>query len=240
MTQSVTYVSELPHAREVSLLGTADLNFWTDWLRKEGLAPAEKDGKAQLLLIAAAGRFMGVNFSELSFSVLVGPCDEGKYAHGAYLVQAFNSVRFFAFCERFFFSTPYEHGVVEVRSEMPASVRLAVRGEELFRAEMSAAEAGSRGEPAGQVDEGWQGPVFLPERTGQAERRKLFFARIHGSTQTYPFSPNEDRLTIQPTPAFPVLQALLDSHFRVDEWAVRPDAYHAKSKTYRRADAPRD
>jgi hypothetical protein len=59
--------------REVSLLGSADLTFWKDQLLNEGLVPAEKDGKSQLLVVAAEMKFMGVRFRELSFSVLLRP-----------------------------------------------------------------------------------------------------------------------------------------------------------------------
>jgi hypothetical protein len=41
---------------------------------------------------------------------------------------------------------------------------------------------------------------------------------------------------IRPSPGCGLLQALRDSHFAAEEWVVREDATHAKSKTYRRAD----
>ena len=40
MSLGIKYVADLKHVREVSLLGTADLAFWEDRLRGEGLAPA--------------------------------------------------------------------------------------------------------------------------------------------------------------------------------------------------------
>jgi hypothetical protein len=119
MSTTVRYVAELTHVREVSLLGTADLAFWEERLKEEGLAPAESEGKALLLLIAADSKFMGVRFRELSFSVLVGRQEEGARRGGAYLAQAFNSCRLFAFCERTFFSTPYYHGDVRVSASFP-------------------------------------------------------------------------------------------------------------------------
>ena len=53
MNPPVKWVAELPHVREVSLRGSAELAFWKDRLRKENLIPAEKDGKAQILVVAA-------------------------------------------------------------------------------------------------------------------------------------------------------------------------------------------
>ena len=106
--------------REVSLLGAADLAFWNDRLAREDLAPAERDGKAQVLVISAEGKFRGFRFRELSFSVLVAPPDARVGRDAVYLLRAFNSRRFFAFCERFFFSTPYYPGDVRVSASVPA------------------------------------------------------------------------------------------------------------------------
>src|SRR4051812_1979975 len=108
---AVKYVAELAHVREVSLLGSAELTYWKDRLQGEGLTLAERDGQAQVLIVAADSRYMGVRFRELSFSVLTAGY-QGDPAEGAYLVQAFNSCRFFAFCERALFSTPYYHADV--------------------------------------------------------------------------------------------------------------------------------
>ncbi|MEK6322975.1 MAG: hypothetical protein AABN33_14980 [Acidobacteriota bacterium] len=77
MNTSVKWAAELAHVREVSLLGTADLAFWKERLLKEDLVTAERDGKAQLLVVASDMKFMGVRFREVSFSVLVCPPEDG-------------------------------------------------------------------------------------------------------------------------------------------------------------------
>jgi hypothetical protein len=236
MNTPVKYVAEPTHVREVSLFGTADLGFWKEQLAKENLAPAESAGRAQLLIIAADLKFMGVRFQELSFSVLVAQRDGGIPQHGAFLLRAFNTCRFFAFCERVFFSTPYYYGAVRVSAAFPASMQLAQRGETLFRAEMQADPTGSR-EPVRTGEDGWEAPVFLPAtRRGKDRPGRLFFARIKGHTRTYPFLPSIDSITITPSRGSEVLQALLDSQFTGQEWAVREDATHAKSKTYQRSE----
>jgi hypothetical protein len=38
------WVAELSHVHEVSLLGTADLGYWTDYLKGDALVPVEKGG----------------------------------------------------------------------------------------------------------------------------------------------------------------------------------------------------
>src|ERR1700722_18290838 len=103
MNTTVKWAAQIAHVREVSLLGTADLAYWEDRLRRENLLPAERDGQAQLLIIATDSKYMGVRFRELSFSVLVSWSEGGVPQDAAYLVRAFNSFRFFALCERVLF-----------------------------------------------------------------------------------------------------------------------------------------
>jgi hypothetical protein len=90
--------------------------------------------------------------------------------------------------------------------------------------------------------------VFLPERrakTGGAS--KLFFAKIEGHTRAYPYLPSRDELEITSSAGANVFRLLLDGGFAGQEWIVREDATHAKTKTYcarealaafRAADAP--
>lgn len=238
------YVAELAHVREVSLLGSADLGLWAERLRGEGLTPVEHAGRAGVLVVGCDSKFFGVRFRELSFSVFVHRHDEIEGANAAFLAQAFNTSRFFAWSERNLFSTPYQHGMIDVDVGLPASIRLDLEGETVFSAVMS----GDSNQAAGSGDphrtrtksrngvEGFNGPIFLPRRANESGRSgRLFFAKIEGETQAYPFLPS-DTLMLRPSPRSPVLQALIDSHFLVDEWLIRRDATHAKSKTFRRVD----
>jgi hypothetical protein len=235
MNTSPQWAAELAHVREISLLGTADLAFWKERLLKEELYPAECDGRAQLLIIAADAKYFGVRFRELSVSVLVSRPREGTWQDAAYLVHAFNSCRSFALCERVFFSTPYYYGDVRVSASLPASVHLVHKGEVVFAAEMAADVPGPGREPSHCGEACWEGPVFLPNsRRRKVRTGKLFVARLRGHTQKYPFLPGSDSVAIGPLPDSEVLQALNGSHFLAKEWIVRADATHAKSKTYRR------
>src|SRR5262245_46794714 len=166
--QAIQYVAELSHVREVSLLGTADLTFWKDRLRREELIPTEQDGRAQILILAAHSKFMGVRFTEVSFSVLVSQAEQASRREGAFLVQAFNSSRLFAFCERAFFATPYYHGDCHVSTTAPVSIQIIRGGGLVFRGAAAARE------PSRSGPDGWAGPVFLPRG------RNKFFARIRG------------------------------------------------------------
>lgn len=233
----IKWAAKIAHVREVSLFGTADLGYWAERLRREDLVPDDRDGRARVMIIAAALKWMGVRFRELSVSVLVRTGAGDAERKGAYLLQAWNSSRFLAACERVFFSTPYWHGDVRVSASGPASIQV-VRGVEIvFAAEMRPdGVAGDGGEPTRAAEGGWSGPVFLPgSAAATIGRRKLFFAKLEGLTDMHPFNPGNDGLTIRPSPGCDALAALVESNFVATEWVIRPDAKHAKSKTYRRA-----
>jgi hypothetical protein len=177
MNRAAKWAAELAHVREVSILGTADLGFWKDRLLIEDLLPAERDGQAQLLVTACDSMYRGVRFRELSFSILVSQPQEGPPQDAAYLVRAWNSNRLFAFVERVFFSTPYEHGEVRVSASLPASIHLVKQGEVVFGAEMAADGPGLGREPIRRGENGWEGPVFLPKNSrGKGSQGKVFFA----------------------------------------------------------------
>ena len=231
LNESAKWAARLDHVREVSLLGTADLEFWKRRLQMDDLVPLANDGQAQILVIAADSKYMGIPFRELSFSVLVSDTQKGGDA--AYLIQAFNSSRLFAFCERVLFSTPYSHGNIRVSNVQPVSVELRAKAGCLFNAEL---RAGQR-EPLRCEEDGWEGRIYLPSHRGaKKDRSKLFFARIQGTTKTYEFVPSEDLLTFSPSANSDAIEAIRDSNFVAREWMIREDATHAKSKTYERSD----
>jgi hypothetical protein len=147
---------------------------------------------------------------------------------GAFLVQAFNSKRFFAFMERNWFRAPYQHATPSVSAESPAGMELLDGRDLAFSARMAAART-----PARTGDDGWEGPVYLPRRPGSPGH--VFYGRLRGLAHFYPFLPDQDVVTIKPTPRMHVLQALGDSGFASSEWSVRADAVHCKSKTYPRS-----
>jgi hypothetical protein len=215
----IKYVVKVPHVREVSLYGNADLAFWRERLAPEGLAPRDENGRAELLLIAAHMRWMGVWFSELSISIAL----ESEAPAKMFLIHAFNSIPWFAWVERVLFQTPYYPG--QTRLETRAPLALEVEGQ--LSARMTAAR-----EPAWSGAESWEGGILLPRelsRTAKAE--KLFYARLSGQTEIYPFTPNDTLQWAAASPS-PIIQALRDSHFTGKEWHVRADATHAKSQTY--------
>jgi len=63
MSTPVKFVAALKGVREVSLLGTADLPYWRQVLAKEGLVATERDGAAQIMVVAADD-FAGSHFAK--------------------------------------------------------------------------------------------------------------------------------------------------------------------------------
>ena len=219
------FVAELQGVREVSLAGFADFGYWRKALEPEGLLPVESDGHAQLMIVAADATFRGLRSQELSFSVLAARADNWGEP-GAFLVQAFNSRRFFAFCERWLFKTPYTFGEVIVESSLRAGVRFAAGQNARFHAQMGT----DSGEKTSDVDGGWEGPIYLPSQSQRRARK--FFGCIRGETVKVAFRDGLDSWSSVPSEQAGVLQQLVDSGFAPVEWQIRPNAYHAKSKTY--------
>lgn len=228
----VKYHVEVSPAREVTLLGEADADYWRQRLQPEGLLPTIRDGRSQLLLSSVEARFNGIRFRELSISIFVCKTEGSGTWDGAYLMHAFNSNRFFAFVERTFFATPYWPARIDVQSALPAAMEARSSTGSLLRAEM--AQNTNRREPVRSGYEGWAGPIFLPSKPGRSGRSKLFFGKIVGDTQVYAFDREHDRLKFSAAPEDPAIGWLQDSNFVGRQWMIRAQATHGKSKTVRR------
>ena len=103
---SVKFVATVYPVREVSLLGSADFAFWADRLAADHLVPQACEDQARAMINASDAKYLGIRFRELSISIFCQRRD-GNQQEAVYLVQAFNSVRWFAWVERSMFSTPY-------------------------------------------------------------------------------------------------------------------------------------
>jgi hypothetical protein len=225
------YIAEISPVREVTLIGAADLAYWTDYLHAENVRPANHDGQAQIYISAAASRFKGIPFREVSISICAYPDGADATQEGIFLAHAFNSARFFAWCERTFFATPYYYAAVAVDPGPPASFEVTQRMGARLRAAMAATTSANRREPihSGQC---WEPTIFLPTRLSKPNAPpKQFFARFSGDTQVFSYLPDRDRITIQPSAAAPILQSLIDSRFAGRQWMIRQSGTHARSKT---------
>lgn len=149
----------------------------------------------------------------------------------AFLICATNSSRLFARMERVFFRTPYMYGLVNLEQSFPYSMALIERGRIVFNASMDAATLRTQRE-----EQVWEGAIFLPGKAGRAGDR-LFFARLGGATDRYPYTPGRDMLAIHPPDSSSVLHGLVRSQFTGKAWQIRGDANHRRSRTYRRSQA---
>jgi hypothetical protein len=220
------YAAVVEHVKEVSLYGIADLGFWTKQLAVEGLRPSSNNGQAEVLIGATDLKWRGFHFSEFTLSIAAQPDRETGTQAGFYLPQAFNSSRLFAFSERALFKTPYAYGAVTITDRLPVAISVSDDRRVMLNARMAASIPCLRHE-----EEWFEGPIYLPG--GQ----RLFYARLGGLTETYPFVPHMDSIEIHPQPRFEIFQWLGASGFMPMEWRIRHAAMHAKSKTYTRPSA---
>ena len=190
----------------------------------------EVEGRAQIVLSGVSSKFMGLPFRELVIAVSTTQEPAGSRRDEVYLVHASNSSRLLAWSERTFFATPYFHARIDVATGPPARISVRQAGQELLRAELAADDKTSPREAIRTEDETWEGPIHISSQ-------RQFFARLGGVTRTIAFDAARDLLNLQPFAGVPALQWLLDSGFRGQEWAIRDDAHHARSKTFRRKSA---
>jgi hypothetical protein len=214
----VKYIAEINGGREVTLVCAADYEYWQSRAANEQLTIASVNGAAEVWLSAVQLRWMGVRFNELSISVRL------EADNSVLLITAFNTSRLFALSERLFFSTPYRQERVEINTQPPEQFVLYDGVKTAL-----AARHGS-GSEVQSHNELWEGAIWLPSARPGASR-KYFYARLGGETRVSPFNPSSDTLEIQPS-RHPITQTLIESRIRGVEWRVRPNASHARSKTF--------
>jgi hypothetical protein len=229
MDKPPKYVTSVTRVREVSLRGSADLGYWTDRLREERLTPMDRDGDAEILIVAAAMKFLGIRFTEVSFSVSVTESAADPPRDAALLGQAFSTSRLLASCERVFFAAPYAHAHCRLSVSLPVSIHVDRNGDAIFQAEMGASSSAGERQPSRTADDRWSGAIHLPRtRIG---RGSLFFARLEGLTREYPILP-DDTVRFGAYRGIGILEDLVASRFAAQTWIVREDATHARSKTF--------
>jgi hypothetical protein len=174
MSADIRYIAAPKHVREVTLRGTAVLDYWKKRLAEVDLIPVVRDDRAEVLITAASMTFMGLRFTEVSFSVPVVPAADVPHSNAALLLHAFNTSRMLAFSERLFFRTPYYYGGCRVSTVAPISIQLLEADREAFRAELRFETSGFIREPARRGYETWQGPIYLPTVSTSSGKRYMF------------------------------------------------------------------
>jgi hypothetical protein len=224
------YPTTVRDVEEISLTGTADAAGWQELLDPEGLTVYRPDDRAEVLLLACGSRFLGVRFRELSLSVRVSLRGDGTTADAYFLLAARNSVRFFAWAERTFFKTPYEHGEVRLAAGERPFLRAPEKSGVLLEAEM-----GEAPREASEGDEEWEGPIYLPTRASRGERRgKLFFAKLTGPSTVRRFDEASDSFHVEPRGPNDPFGILARTGFRPATWMSRIGGVHSRSRSQAR------
>ena len=228
---TVPYIATIQHVREVALVGSSDLAYWSKHLQTARLYPWNNAGQAELLVSVPRLRWMGLSFCELSIAVRVSLSSDGASDDGVYLAYAFNTRPMMAWMERAFFSTPYHHAQIDLNEHLPCGFSLHDGEHEVIEARMGPVER-----EGVTRDEHWEAALYLP-RTGHTgtNGRKQFHAKIAGATKVFAFVAGTDRFVAHPSFRHAGLDCLVDGGFAPRDWHVRPDAVHARSKTFRRA-----
>jgi hypothetical protein len=220
--EKAKFVAVVESVKELRLIGNANLDFWNERLSGKPYQALRIGGRAEITIGASALVWKGFRFNELTVSLAVAAKENPFEQIGYLLLHAFNSNRFFAFCERTFFSAPYHFGKTSLRETAPCSMNAVSKERIVLKAEMSAAARETIEE-----NERWTGAVFLPVAKGE----KYFIAELSGVTKICPFVAT-DRIQLQADAKDDVFARLADSGFKGKEWRVRAEAFHAKSNTY--------
>lgn len=223
------FIVNVPHVKEVSLTGQADLSYWQARLSPHGLFPFTTTGQADVVISATALYSMGRHTNELTIGVPACERPAADSFDGMFLVQAFNASRLFAWIERTFFSTPYDLGHIQLDDRVPARISLADQGGAMIDLRQASGALLQHSQ-----NEDWQGRIYLPRRGN--DRRgsgRYFVARLAGFTEMY--AADAATVVLASRPQWPALQWLLDSNWTPTTWRVRHDAVHARSRTFVRA-----
>ena len=214
--EDAKYVATVSNVKELRLIGEANLEFWNKQFVDKPFQVFHKNGFAEITIAATELVWKGFRFNELTIVLTLGEKGNPTKQDGVFMLSALNSNRFFAFCERTFFSTPYHFAKINLSETKPFSMSSSVNNQSVFKAEMSKSMSPSR-----EVDDDWEGTIFLPSG-------KYFIAKLLGKTQIYQFD-KADEITFAKHPIFDLMA---QSNFTGKEWRWRSDAFHAKSKTY--------
>ncbi|MCA9255162.1 MAG: hypothetical protein KDA33_05965 [Phycisphaerales bacterium] len=220
------YAAVVKHAREVTLMGTADADHWAAPLERVGLTPCRRDDRVGMLISVAAGKW-GIHFREVAIGVAACRQPGCNAPDGYYAAYAFHSSRLFAWCERTFFKASHRLATIDLTLDPPASIEIRSETDIALRAAMGTARERSRQETVDIVF-----PVFLPNRGDRmASNRNVFHVRIAGETDAYPYESESDFFTVGEDNGALAMPLLAECDFQGTEWLVRRDAIHARTKT---------
>lgn len=222
--------AEIHNVCEMTLLSTADLTVWRDYLSAYSLVPADYNGRSVVLMICSEMEYMKKSFREFSVSVLVEAIKHHSGSEGAFLLYALKTNRLFAWSERVFFSTPYYFGRISFDSARLSRADIFYGNDHLFTICNSISSSRL---PEFENEDKWKGPIYLPFRNGQNQsRNKWFYSKLSGYTRKYSFSAAEDSVILNNSSSNEAIQLMVKSGLKGHQWIIRKRAVHFKSRTY--------
>lgn len=220
------YAAVVKHAQEVTLIGTANADTWLAPLALVGLTPFKRDGRAQLMISVASGKW-GIQFREVAVAVAACRSPGCQQPDGYYSAYAFHSSRWFAWCERTFFKASHRVATIDIRDDVPALIEVRHGMHLAMHASMGTEREASQLEDVDMVL-----PVFLPDRGARDKgRRNLFHVWIAGETRIYPFIPEADVFSAGDDGGHLATPLLSECDFAGHEWHIRSDVTHGRTKT---------
>ncbi len=220
--ENAKFVAVVNDVKELRLIGQANLDFWNRQLADKPFQAFDNNGLAEITISATELVWKGFRFNELTIFLTIAEKNDPNKQSGVFLLHAFNSNRFFAFCERAFFSTPYYFGKISLNETVPCLMDTRANNQSIFKAEMRCAER-----EFDEENEYWAGAVFLPRSKGE----KYFIAKLSGKSKICRFD-KSDRVELKSDAKYSIFDSLINSDFAGKEWRMRNNAFHAKSKTY--------
>jgi len=217
------YAAVIDNVHEVTILGSAKLNFWKAYLKNFDFYPFVDNRKGVIIISAINSKFKGIRFSELSISLKISFAENGKSNDGFYMLQAYNSNRFFTIVEQKYFKTPYIHGKIILNNIIPPKIKLVAKDITLLEIEM-----GDNKTLNGVKHEQDEFNIVLP---GNLEKN-CFKANLEGQTFSFDFTSN-DKFILNEN-AGGAWNLIRESAFKPLMWKIRNNAVHKKSKTFKR------
>src|SRR5205809_534387 len=101
--QNAKFVAVVNDVKELRLIGMANLRFWNSQFTTKPYQVFDSNGFAEITIAATELVWKGFRFNELIITLALAEKNDLRKQSGCFLLHAFNSNKFFAFCERLFF-----------------------------------------------------------------------------------------------------------------------------------------
>ncbi|MGM0588912.1 MAG: hypothetical protein ACQETE_10880 [Bacteroidota bacterium] len=217
--------------QELVLVGSARSEYWEDILYPQNFAPRSKHGRVRLWLDFILGYWLRKPYFELRTLVEIELTKHERDEQGLYLVNALNSSRFLSFIERTMYNMPHQPADIAMQTHRPPAFQFREADTFILKGQLSNKPDKIREYEVYSEMRSWKGPVCLPDQhKGLQTDKRLFVSAFEGRTKIVPFSEHLDTFEMNEQSNHPLLLHLLNSGYRAEEWQIRPQATHRRTK----------